>query len=278
MQGFSDALLFHDDLAEISTAFYFHEFMEHATAHDLQFLSEALLSDSQLRDVPAAVGELISELPDDVIVREQYLDFCRNRMFRQTLLVRAAAPADRAIDDRVLDALAISSAAQRDGSRFVTEKGGELSSSDPVINAAMDELSERWPESLPWPELLDAVSRRLGVSQIAADAVQRLRGALLQAYLARAVQLLGCGLPATARPGARPQTSPLARAQLAIGRSVMSTLRPGNRRPADDQERTLIGLLDGTRDRATIAGELGWAEPDVTAALADLAHEALLLA
>jgi hypothetical protein len=52
MLGESDALLYHDELAPLSTPFYFHEFIEHAAAHGLQFLSEAVLADSQKREVP----------------------------------------------------------------------------------------------------------------------------------------------------------------------------------------------------------------------------------
>ena len=39
MLRYSTALLFHDDLAEISTPFYFHEFVEHAHHHRLAFLT-----------------------------------------------------------------------------------------------------------------------------------------------------------------------------------------------------------------------------------------------
>lgn len=109
--GSERRVVYYDDLAAVSIPFYFHEFIEHATAHELQFISEAELSDSQMRDVPTGVGELISGLPEDVIVREQYLDFFSNRMFRQTLLARANAPVTRAIEGRVLGGLAVSSPA-----------------------------------------------------------------------------------------------------------------------------------------------------------------------
>ncbi len=92
MLSYSDALLFHDDLAEISTPFYFHEFVEHAAHHKLAFLAEADLFESQMRDVPDSAGRLMAGLPDDVVVREQYLDFFKNRMFRQTLLCHDQAP------------------------------------------------------------------------------------------------------------------------------------------------------------------------------------------
>jgi SAM-dependent methyltransferase len=71
----SDALLFHDDLAEVSTPFYFYEFIEHAAQHRLQFLSEAELFESQMRDVPDSAVQLMATLPADALVREQYLDF-----------------------------------------------------------------------------------------------------------------------------------------------------------------------------------------------------------
>jgi SAM-dependent methyltransferase len=75
MLGYSDALLFHDDLAEVSTPFYFHEFIEHARARGLQFLSEADLFESQMRDVPESAGRLMASLQPDVVVSEQYMDF-----------------------------------------------------------------------------------------------------------------------------------------------------------------------------------------------------------
>lgn len=124
-----DALLLHDDLAEISTPFYFHEFMEHAASHGLGFLSEAELSDSQMRDVPESAGRLMASLGDDAIAREQYMDFFRNRTFRRTLLCHARAPVRRELDDGVLERLAISSPArpvERD-----TEEGVRMRPSPP---------------------------------------------------------------------------------------------------------------------------------------------------
>ncbi|MGA7704251.1 MAG: class I SAM-dependent methyltransferase, partial [Solirubrobacteraceae bacterium] len=112
MLGYSDALLFHDDLADVSTAFYFHEFVEHARARGLQFLSEADLFESQMRDVPAGAGQLMASLPQDAVVREQYMDFFKNRMFRQTLICHQAAPLDRTLDDAAIESLWISSRAR----------------------------------------------------------------------------------------------------------------------------------------------------------------------
>jgi SAM-dependent methyltransferase len=276
MLGASDALLYHDDLAAVSTPFYFHEFIEHATAHELQFISEAELSDSQMRDVPTAVGELIAGLPDDVIVREQYLDFFNNRMFRQTLLTRANAPVKRIIEARVLDGLAVSSPARRDGSRFLTDQGAALTTTEPLVAAAMNELSDRWPASLIFGDLVAAASHRLAPATPDAHAVDRLRSVLLDAYLLRVVWLSGCELPATGHPGSHPRGGSLARAQAASGRSVVSSLLPGNYQLADELEPRLLAVLDGTRDHAALAGELNTPEPAVQAAVSRLTAEGLL--
>ena len=51
---------------------------------------------------------------DDVIRREQYLDFIKGRMFRQTLLCRAELDIDRSPQPLIVERLAVSSPTQRD--------------------------------------------------------------------------------------------------------------------------------------------------------------------
>ena len=271
----SDALLYHDDLAAVSTPFYFHEFMEHAAGHGLQFLSEAELSDSQMREVPERVGELIESLPADVVVREQYLDFLNNRMFRQTLLVHQSAPVQRAIDDEMLSDLLIASPAQAEDGRFVTPHGVSITTSDPLITAAMHELAGCWPAALPFGELIARTGRRLG-SPLTPQHENRLRGLLLDAYLARLVELFSCALPVVSRPGPHPTASPLARAQAAAGMTVLSTLVSGNCIVGEETERTILPLLNGTRDHNALAVQLGAPRDGVQQALLGLARHGLL--
>ena len=84
----SDASLLHDELAEVNDAVYFHEFAAHAARHGLQYLAEADFFEMQIgaASEPAAQALLAIE---DPVRREQYLDFLKGRMFRQTLLCRA---------------------------------------------------------------------------------------------------------------------------------------------------------------------------------------------
>jgi SAM-dependent methyltransferase len=282
----SPALLFHDDLAEVSTPFYFHEFVEHAAGHRLRFLSEANLFESQMRDVPESAERLIVALPDDALVREQYLDFFKNRMFRQTLLCHATMPVRRELDDTQLERCAISSPATvapvgepaPDGEEtFVTPEGFSMTTSEPLVRGAMHALADAWPAAPSFSSLLARACAAAG-EEIPAEVVAgRLRDVLLQAYLARIVHLHGCAPPVSARPEALPCASPLARTQI-LGGPIVSSLVHANLQLGDELETALLGLLDGTRDAPALAAALGRSQADVEAALARFASVGLLLA
>ncbi len=290
MLRYSTALLFHDDLAEISTPFYFHEFVEHAEQHRLAFLAEADLFESQMRDVPASAEQLMAGLPDDVVVREQYLDFFKNRMFRQTLLCHADAPVTRALDDAEIEGFAVYSAVREEeggadqksghgqesgsGTTFTTPEGYTITSSEPLVQGAMRALAETWPQALDFEELLEHALRAAGGppeggenasptdGQAWTELVRaRLRTVLLQAYLARIVMLQGCAPPLVSRASERPLASPLARAQCAAGAAAVSSLLHANVRLEGELEARVLVLLDGTRDRVAMLRELG--EPAV---------------
>ena len=90
----SDETLFHDELAAVNHPVYFHEFVAHAARHGLQYLAEADFFEMQTGVLPDAVSEELMRV-EDPIRREQYLDFLKGRMFRQTLLCRAELELDR---------------------------------------------------------------------------------------------------------------------------------------------------------------------------------------
>jgi SAM-dependent methyltransferase len=315
MLRYSEALLFHDDLAEVSTPFYFHEFVEHAARHGLRFLSEADLFESQMRDLPESAGQLIASLPEDAVVREQYLDFFKNRMFRQTLLCHREIPLSHALDDRAIERLWISSSARpqesesdlrerererdgrsagentpvrRDAARdaadvaesdaetFVTPEGFTMTTSERLVRAAMRVLGESWPAPAEFSALLAAAVEAMGPDAPIEDVTARLRAVLLQAQLARIVMLQGCPPPLSPRPRERPQASPLARAQLAAGLPAISSLLHANVRLEGELEPQLLPLLDGTSDMSELAQALGAPVEDVAGALERLASVGLL--
>jgi methyltransferase-like protein/trans-aconitate methyltransferase len=282
MLSYSDALLFHDDLAEISTPFYFHEFMEHAGHHRLAFLSEADLFESQMRDVPDSAERLMSGLPDDVLVREQYLDFFKNRMFRQTLLCHDAAPVSRALDQSAIESLWVSSPARpeekADGETFATPEGFTMTTNEPLVSATMRILAGAWPGAVSFPDLLASSVEELDGAISSEAAATRLLDVLLQAYLARLIQLHGCPSQVCPTPEARPLASQLARAQLTAGLPVLSSLLHANVRLEDELEPRLLALLDGTRSPGDLAATLDVPQEHVEAALGRLASIGLLQA
>jgi SAM-dependent methyltransferase len=309
MLGYSDALLFHDDLAEVSTPFYFHEFVEHARTRGLQFLSEADLFESQMRDVPERAGQLMAGLPEDAVVREQYMDFFKNRMFRQTLLCHETARVSRALDEAAIEGMWVSSRARpkQEGENgegeegrtpgatdaitggvapagdphagtFVTPEGFSMTTSEPLVQAAMGALAAAWPRSADFATLL-ATAREAAGPAVPAELVSaRLRGVLLQAYLARIVMLQGCPPPVAGEVGERPASSPLARAQCAAGLPSVSSLLHGNVGLEGELEEGMLALLDGTRTLPELAHALGEEREAVAQALERLASVGLLLA
>lgn len=312
MLRYSDALLFHDDLAEVSTPFYFHEFIEHATHHGLRFLAEADLFESQMRDVPDSAARLMDGLPDEAVVREQYLDFFKNRMFRQTLLCHTEAPVSGALDDREIERLWISSSArpqegesdlgegegrareetdadgyapgdseppvQRVEETFVTPERFTVTTSERLVTAAMHALADAWPAAVDFSDLLGVAVEAVGPDVTMEQVRARLREVLLQAQLARIVQLHGCPPTLSPRPGERPLASALARAQLAAGLPAVSSLMHANVRLEGEFEPRLLPLLDGTRTPSELASALDAPEEQVTQSLLRLASVGLLLA
>jgi SAM-dependent methyltransferase len=310
MLSYSSALLFHDDLAEISTPFYFHEFVDHAARHKLAFLAEADLFESQMRDVPQSAERLMADLPADVVVREQYLDFLKNRMFRQTLLCHEQAPVSRALDESAIERFWVSSMARsQDGGldgdgdgdgrssgenmpmrrgtthtdelqaqTFATPEGFSMTTTEPLVIEIMRALADAWPGSLDFRALLARASDAAGPSAPRELVAGRLCSVLLQAYLARIVTLQGCAPPLANRAGERPVASPLARAQLAAGLPALSSLLHGNVRLEDELESRLFALLDGTRDLDELTRALASPPEEVSGALKRLALVGLLAA
>ena len=263
----ASSVLFHDDMAEINQPFYFHEFAAHAKEHGLQFLAEADFSDMQLGQFPPAVVAAIEELGDDVIKREQYIDFLKCRRFRQTLLCRADVNVDRHINPQVIRELLICSNARATSSNVDLRPGamvrfgaGTVSADvpDPIAKAALVELPSAWPRALTLSALTTAVMRRLGqpTHNIPPEAEERLASAMVAAYSTGFVELHTWQYPWASKRGRRPALSALARYQLQNNRAFATNLRHADVRIETPILRAALLLMDGSRSPAAIAGEL----------------------
>jgi methyltransferase-like protein len=272
-----DWALFHDDLAAVNTPVYFHEFVEHAGVHGLQFLAEAELAESHLPDVPEAVAAALEALPDDVVLREQYMDFLRNRMFRQTLLCHAEASVSRTLGPDRLAGMWIDAAVTAETpTRFSGPRGSVLETPDPLLQRALTILGKSWPQAVRFEDLVDRARRALAPSRpVAADRL-RLGDVLLRAAAGSLVELHVHPPRLARRAGERPVASPLARRQAAHGEEIVTSLRHRNVRVEDPLAAHLLTRLDGTRDRAALFADVReFTAPGVAAPPEDELPEAL---
>ncbi len=257
------ACLYHDDLGEIYHPVYFQEFLAHAGRFGLQFLSEASYHDMQPGNLPAAVVAQVDRMAGaNRILRDQYFDFMKCRMFRQTLLCHQdVALPDAPVAERVRLLYACSAAipvsARPDLRPGIAEefRGGHgcgVTTAHPFSKAVMQLLCDAWPETLHFPGLLASATQLTSEDATAAG----LANILLSTYAAGVIELHAEPAHCVAQVSHFPVASGLARSQARRGR-LMTTTRHTTIEARDEKVRLLIGLLDGTHDFAALARELG---------------------
>lgn len=264
-----DYYLLHDHLEESNHPLYFHEFVERADRHGLQYLGEASISMMMTSNFPPQVTETLKQVAHDIVRTEQYMDFLRHRTFRQTLLCRKGVPLKRALGPEDVTRFLIGSparlvAAQGAGAQggaqpeqFVTPAGAFLTPGNPVTKAAFHVLAEAWPQSVAFDALLaDAVQRGGLPRGEANDASYRsLLGAdLLTALVADIVELRLARLDFVTSASEKPRASALARLQAAKGHPI--TNQRHETAALNEINRRLLQFLDGKHDRAALLDEL----------------------
>lgn len=253
-----DANVLHDDLATFNEPLYFHQFIERAGRHGLQFLAEAEYSDMQQSAFAPPVQRSLLQI-GDVLVREQYRDFLRNRRFRQTLLCRAEVALDRAADAGrarrfLVDSQArpVSAAPKVRGNKpeeFRHPSGNSLGTASPVGKAALLHLCEQAPRALTFAEVLAGARERLGARPDEAQDEDTLAEHLHAAWGAGLLTMHTHAPQIAVTPGERPVASPVARLQVQSGSTVTSLWHRGILLD-DALARRLLPLLDGRHDRA----------------------------
>ena len=253
----SRSYFFHDLLGPYNNAFYFHEFVADTARYDLQFLAEA-----PGKGVVASLSETaqnaLAGLGDDVIRREQYIDFLFNTSFRRALVCRADRPVSRAIPhDRIrslfVNSLAVPTKPVTPGSAepitFTSRYGGTATVEHPGFRSLLLALHQSRPAALDFTELHAAIAAQ-GVNLDPAELPEMVLsghdGGLLELKQRRAVTVTIAS--------DRPRISPLARLQARRGIDVVNL----RHRPLviDPIERALLARLDGAHDAADLAREV----------------------
>lgn len=232
----------HEHLDEHNVPLYFHEFLKRARSHGLRYVGEADVSAMLPLTLPADVREVLDRLSPDQAHLEQYMDFVRNRMFRQTLLCHEERVPDFSrMSERLMGLQVASQAiALPDNAGFDFPGGLRVTATDPLVHRAIALLGERWPASIPFNELL----KRAGGTQ---EQSHSLASSLWQFYGTASGQLLDLSprpFAGTAKISECPVARPLARWQASRGNKV-ATLRHTTA-TLGEEERQLLLALDGT--------------------------------
>jgi len=255
-----DDYLFHEHLEKENSPVYFHRFIEKAEKHGLQYLGEAEFGTMLTSGFSREVAETLARISPQITRTEQYMDFLRNRMFRQTLLCHAGATLKRNIGPGDLEGLFFASAAapvvassdpiSTGNEVFKTPQGATMETSSPLTKAAFLELRESWPRALDMTALLSRSLKRLKAQAISPAERQAFQNVLLQCYWANIVEFHVWQRDFPVKPGPCPLFYPLAAYQLAEGLPLVNQ----RHEPVglDPVARELAPLLDGKSDRNTL--------------------------
>ncbi len=212
----------------------------------------------------------LEEWTPNLLEREQYLDFLRNRMFRQTLVChQELRPRYDVRADRVVSMYVASPLKQVDSQvdlaagieqEFRSPSDLTLSTPHSHFKAALVLLQEAWPSSLAFAELVVRTTellRTVGISIDQETCSSSLAKSILTTYTALSRPLIELTMhPATfvLQWSETPRASQVARLQ-AESTNLVSNLRHESVK-LGEIERFLLGLLDGTKTTQDLEVEL----------------------
>jgi methyltransferase-like protein len=272
-----DTYVLHEHLDDFNEPLYFHQFIARAAGRDLQYLGEAQLQTMVAGRFGEEAEKKLRQISPDILHMEQYMDFLRNRMFRQTLLCHASVRLEHVLKSEAVRQFNISSSVKpvsaspdltsRQPEEFRGDGPVTFSTKDPLMKAALLHLSESWPVPLPFDDLLAAARARLGgrAGEIAEDGADELPRRLLYCYTSNIVEFSQSQPRFVGQVSNRPVASPYARLRARTGGKVtnlrLETVALG------EPSRLLLCHLDGTRDQASLTGMMSaWLEQTKPAA------------
>lgn len=268
----SDSYIYHEHLEQHNEPLWFLDFCQRLAQHDLRYLGEADFSSMVAsQSLSSELQERLDQLAPNLIEKEQYTDFVRNRAFRQTLVCHAQLRPNYAVRGECLRSLyaatpgrvqqAKSAADTPQEWRLESADGFSISTPLRATQLGFELLSQAWPERIAIATLVEQVAERLAVSSEDLDQVRmNLEVALLTAFSSTAGQLLELSVSPldetcdSKRASPHAAASPLVRYQAREGGEVAN--RRHEHLPLMPIDRRVLPLLDGSRDIAQLLEEL----------------------
>ncbi len=258
----------HDDFAEHYDPVSLPALAAEADERGLVAVGDGELVDLFLDDLKPDVAQAARAAAPGYVSFAYMLDLLRGaRTFRKTLLIRADAPPPRRDPRTAIDRVRLAASGVRRDIAGVGEAFAHPSDAAPYLKI------EDPAEARVYDALLDAAPAEATASEIVARLPRedpgRVRAVLARAVKIGLVRAYASPQPFALDPGPRPTATGLARACAATGRPIVG-LRFGQFALATAEARTLMALLDGTRDREGVRRDLAAAlGRDVTPAQID---------
>jgi len=278
-----DTYLLHEHLDEVNEPLYFHQFAQRAAAHQLQYLGEAHIGMMAPGRFGESTEKLLRHLSRDLLHMEQYMDFLRNRMFRQTLLCHAEASLNhgfraQSLYDLYLTSHATSISADPENPETLAFAGPgklKLATRDPLMKAAMTRLAHAAPAAIAFADLHREACQQCGHDCGDDQQKQKLANRLLNGVVSGLLDLTTASSRFTTAVSDRPVASPYARLRSREkGKVVNMRLETVQ---VTEATRELLALLDGRHDRAALPQLLQRPPEEVEADLQHLATSAVLI-
>ncbi|MGE5612558.1 MAG: methyltransferase regulatory domain-containing protein [Bacillota bacterium] len=254
--------LLHEHLEGINEPLYFHEFISQANEAKLQYLGEADFGAMCLQNFAPQIQKAIQSLSSDLVQIEQYMDFVRNRMFRQTLLCHAEAALERSISSNRVATMYVAADIKPenpiDDIRSTARtsfrgRTGTTATNDPLLKAALVHLGQIWPQPISFGELLATASSKINSESVvispgtATPEAKRLADLIIRGYAGNMMDLSIQPPAFTTTVPDRPTASRHARLQAEASNTVTDLRHQYV--SLGDLQRQVLPLLDGTNDR-----------------------------
>ena len=266
-----DSFLAHDILEEENTPFYLHEFVARAESQGLQYLGEPSLSQMLSAYFPEKVRDTLNRVGTTVVAQEQYMDFLRNRFFRQTLLCHKSQTVTRQVQPTVMASFAYQSYLKRPAApvdlthgvqvSFVSTAGATINTADSYLKAAFQAIAMAAPGLIGYQEVLATARTQsrpfLGALPANRDLIDdaTLQSNLLNLYSKGFLEISAEPVPVVTTSPAKPLMGRLARFWAASNARFLTNLIHVSV-PADVFARFVIAACDGTRTEPEIVEEL----------------------
>jgi len=259
--------IFHDDFSDVNQPFYFYEFVEQIGSNGLQYLADSDPTSATMSELPPEVRNSFSAL-DDLVQREQYMDFIKCRRFRSSLICKSDVKVNRNPSRSVLEQLLAASHVESEAPlanivdstavRFTGPKGASIEINHPLTKAALFYLKNIWSRSIPFPDLIKEARKMLGDfnNDTFKEASERTAAFFIQLYGAGFVKFHRHTPDFAYEVGEFPTASAFARWQISRSSKSVTTLSGLNLEPEFEAVRVLISLLDGTRDKNALVSEM----------------------